>query len=76
MSISLLDALQTFQGTNSSFFSQPLLEATSREELENISSLVFSLEVGKLGVRSSTTGNDHGGSSDYQRSEAPLLRDM
>ena len=48
MSISLLDALQTFQGTNSSFFSQPLLEATSREELENISSLVFSLEVGKL----------------------------
>lgn len=48
MSISLLDVLQTFQGTNSSFFSQPLLDATSREELEDISSLVICLGVGKL----------------------------
>lgn len=48
MSISLLDALETFQGTKSLLFSQPLFEATSREGLENISSLVILPGVGKL----------------------------
>lgn len=48
MSVSLLDALETCQGTNSSLFSQPFSEATSREGLENISSLVIDLGTGKL----------------------------
>lgn len=48
MSVSLLDALETFQGTNSLLFSQPLFEATSRDELGNISSLEIRLGVGKL----------------------------
>lgn len=47
MSISLLlDALETCQGANSFLFSQPLLEATSREELEDIFSLVICLGAG------------------------------
>lgn len=48
MSVSLFDALETLQGTKSLLFSQPLFEATSREGLENISSLLIRLGVGKL----------------------------
>lgn len=39
---------KTFQGTKSLLFSQPLFEATSREGLENISSLVIRPGLGKL----------------------------
>lgn len=45
--MSLLDAIEACQGTNSSLFSQPLFEATSRE-LKDISSLVIHLGAGKF----------------------------
>lgn len=46
MSVSLLDAIEACQGTNSSLFSQPPFEATGRER-KDISSLVIHLGAGK-----------------------------
>lgn len=58
MPVSLLDALETCQGTNSSLFPQSLLEAPSKEELENMSSLVTHIGAGKLqGLLSGFSGN-------------------